>query len=110
MPASGQAPKKVTFDDDVRPLLQRRCSVCHNSDRREGDLDVTSFVNLMQGGGSGTVLEPNDPEGSYLYELVTHADSPEMPPNGNKIPDAEIKLLADWINGGLLENLSLIHI
>ena len=104
MPASGQAPKKVTFDDDVRPLLQRRCSVCHNSDRREGDLDVTSFVNLMQGGGSGTVLEPNDPEGSYLYELVTHADSPEMPPNGNKIPDAEIKLLADWINGGLLEN------
>ena len=104
MPASGQAPEKVTFDDDVRPLLQRRCSVCHNSDRREGDLDVTSFVNLMQGGGSGTVLEPNDPEGSYLYELVTHADSPEMPPNGNKIPDAEIKLLADWINGGLLEN------
>ena len=104
MPASGQAPKKVTFDDDVRPLLQRRCSVCHNSDRREGDLDVTSFVNLMQGGGSGTVLEPNDPEGSYLYELVTHADSPEMPPNGNKIPEAEIKLLADWINGGLLEN------
>jgi len=104
MPASGQAPKKVTFDDDVRPLLQRRCSVCHNSDRREGDLDVTSFVNLMQGGGSGTVLEPRDPEGSYLYELVTHAGSPEMPPTGNKIPDAEIKLLADWINGGLLEN------
>ena len=102
--ARGQAPKKITFDDDVRPLLQRRCSVCHNSDRREGDLDVTSFVNLMQGGGSGTVLEPSDPEGSYLYELVTHAGSPEMPPTGNKIPDAEIKLLADWINGGLLEN------
>ena len=104
IPASGQTPKKITFDDDIRPLLQRRCSVCHNSDRREGDLDVTNFVNLMQGGGSGTVLEASGPADSYLYELVTHASSPEMPPGGNKIPDAEIKLLADWISGGLLEN------
>ncbi len=104
IPANGQAPKKVTFDDNVRPLLKRRCSVCHNSDRREGDLDVTSFVNLMQGGSSGTVLEPGEPGDSYLYELVTHASSPEMPPSGNKIPATEIKLLAEWIKDGLLEN------
>ena len=104
LPTNAQTTKKITFDDHLRPIFQRRCSTCHNSDRREGDLDVTSFVNLMQGGGSGTVLAPRDPSGSYLYELVTYAGSPEMPPGGNKIPDAEIKLIADWINGGLLEN------
>ena len=85
-------------------MFERRCSVCHNSDRREGDLDLTSFVNLMQGGGSGSVLESGDPSGSYLYGLVTHAESPEMPPSGNKIPKPEIDLIAAWINGGLLEN------
>jgi len=85
-------------------MFARRCSVCHNSDRREGDLDLTNFVNLMQGGGSGSVLEPGDPSGSYLYGLVTHAESPEMPPSGTKIPQPEIDLIAAWINGGLLEN------
>ena len=103
-PAEAQTPKKITFDDHVKPVFARRCSVCHNSDRREGDLDLTSFVNLMQGGGSGPVLESEDPSGSYLYGLVTHAESPEMPPSGTKIPQPEIDLIAAWINGGLLEN------
>jgi WD40 repeat protein len=98
--------KKITFDDHVKPLLNRRCSSCHNSNRREGDLDVTNYINLMQGGGSGTVLESEDVAGSYLHSLVTHEDSPEMPPNGNKIPANEIKLIADWIAGGLLENVN----
>ena len=104
MPSNGQTKDKITFDDHVRPLFERRCSVCHNSDRREGDLDLTSFVNLMQGGGSGSVLESGDPTGSYLYSLVTHTESPEMPPSGSKIPKPEIDLIAAWINGGLLEN------
>ncbi len=105
--AEAQSPnQKINFDDHIKSLLNRRCSSCHNSNRREGDLDVTSYINLMQGGGSGTVLEPKDVASSYLYALVTHEDSPEMPPSGNKIPANEIKLIADWINGGLLETAS----
>lgn len=105
--AVAQSPKqKITFDDHIKSLLNRRCSACHNSNRREGDLDVTTYINLMQGGGSGTVLESKDVDSSYLYALVTHEDSPEMPPSGNKIPASEIKLIADWINGGLLETAS----
>ena len=104
IPVAGQTKEKINFDDHIGPVLQQRCSTCHNSDRREGDLDVTSFVNLMQGGGSGSVLESGDPSGSYLYGLVTHTDSPEMPPGENKIPESEIDLIAAWINGGLLEN------
>lgn len=105
-PAHAQAPsQKITFDDHIKSLLNRRCSACHNSNRREGDLDVTTYVNLMQGGGSGAVLDSEDVANSYLYALVTHEDSPEMPPSGNKIPASEIKLIADWIDGGLLETV-----
>lgn len=102
--ADDKAPEKVTFDDHVKPLLVQRCSSCHNGQKREGDLDVTNYTNLMQGGGSGTVIEPQDASGSYLYQLITHEETPKMPPSGTKIPDPEIQLIAKWIDLGALEN------
>ncbi len=101
-----EPPQKVTFDDHVKPLLVQRCSSCHNGQKREGDLDVTNFTNLMQGGGSGSVIEPQDSAGSYLYQLITHEESPEMPPSGTKIPDGEIQMIAKWIDLGALESKS----
>jgi len=95
--------EKVTFDDHIKPILVRRCSTCHNGDRTEADLDVTSFITLMQGGGSGEVIDPFSADDSYLVSLVTHEDSPEMPPGGNKIPDPEIELLKKWVDQGALE-------
>jgi len=96
--------EKITFDDHVKPLLKQRCSSCHNSQKREGDVDVTNYTNLMQGGGSGEVIEPLDAGSSYLYKLITHEESPEMPPSGTRIPEGEIQMIAKWINGGALEN------
>ncbi|MEM9943441.1 MAG: c-type cytochrome domain-containing protein [Planctomycetota bacterium] len=95
---------KITFDNHVKPILLQRCSSCHNAQKREGDLDVTNYTNLMQGGGSGPVIEPQDSASSYLYELITYAEAPEMPPSG-KIPDPEIQLIAKWIDMGALENM-----
>ena len=95
---------KVTYDDHVKSILVQRCSSCHSDGKKEGDLDVTNYTNLMLGGGSGEVIEAGSADGSYLYNLITHADSPEMPPSGTKIPDPEIKAIADWINMGALEN------
>lgn len=96
--------EKITFDNHIQPILQRRCSSCHNNDRTESGLNVTNFIDLMQGGGSGDVVEPFAAEGSFLMGVVTHADSPEMPPSGDKIPAHEIELLKRWIDQGALEN------
>lgn len=102
--AQEKAAAKITFDQHAKPILMQRCSSCHNSQKKEGDLDVTNYTNLMQGGGSGAVIEPQDASGSYLYKLITHEDSPEMPPSGTKIPDPEIQMIAKWIDMGALEN------
>ena len=98
------AEDKITFDDHVKPVFQKRCASCHNGGRQSGGLDVTNFTNLMQGGSSGTSIEPGDASGSYLFQLVTHEESPEMPPDGNKIPENEIEVLRRWIDLGALEN------
>ncbi len=99
-----QEDDKVTFDDHVRPIFQQRCATCHNADRRSAGLDLTNFTNLMQGGGSGESVQPGDAAGSYLFQLITHEESPEMPPGGTRIPDAEIGIVEAWINAGALEN------
>ncbi len=98
------APTKITFEDHVRPIFLQRCSSCHGGGNKEGDLDAINFTSLMLGGGSGEVIVPGSAADSYLYQLVTHSESPEMPPGGTKIPEPEIKTIADWINQGALEN------
>lgn len=105
--ANGQEekkPPKVTYDDHVKPILKEKCFSCHNADKKSADLDLTTYTNLMQGGASGTVIEPGDASTSYLYELVTHESEPFMPPESPKMPDEMIEVLRKWIDGGVLEN------
>ncbi len=102
--ASAPAQDKVTFDDHVATILRQRCSSCHNATAKKADLDVTNYLSLMQGGASGVVIEAGDASASYLYALVAHEAEPYMPQNAEKIPDAEIELLRNWIDGGALEN------
>lgn len=102
--STSSAQEKITYDDHAQAILRQRCSTCHNSNRLEGDLDLTNYTNLMQGGGSGEVILPGDSEGSYLFNLVTHDDEPSMPPDSDPIPEAEIEILQKWIDGGALEN------
>lgn len=99
-----KADNKVTFDEHIAPLLKQRCGSCHNPTAKKGDLDVTTYLNLMKGGGSGDSVSPGDADGSYLYALVTHKSEPFMPQNADKLPDAELDLIKRWINGGALEN------
>lgn len=96
---------KVTFDDHIMPIFRQRCATCHNPNKKSGGLDLTNFTALMQGGSSGASIEPGDSSFSYLFSLVTHEESPKMPPSSEKIPQGEIDTLAKWIDGGALENM-----
>ena len=100
-PASAE---KITYDDHVLPIFREKCLACHNPDKKEGDLDLGNYTNLMQGGGSGSVIAPGDSSGSYLYKLVTHEEEPAMPLESPKIPDEMIATVGKWIDGGALEN------
>ena len=105
--AAEDAPKeapKVTYDDDVKPVLRQKCFTCHNPDKKSGDLDLTNYTNLMQGGGSGTVVEAGDSSASYLFQLITHEEEPYMPPESPKLPDEMIEIVRKWIDGGLLKD------
>ena len=102
---AADAPKgKVTFQDQVSPIFRNRCGSCHNPDKQKGGLNLDNFGAMMQGGGSGKVVEPGDPDNSKLLLVVTHEEEPKMPPASAKIPDGEIAVIRQWIEGGALEN------
>ncbi len=96
---------KITFEGHVKPILAKRCAKCHSEERPRGDLEVTTFAGLMQGGVSGKVVVAGKPEASLLYTTSAHLEDPRMPPNSPKIPQTELDTLRKWIEGGLLEKL-----
>ena len=102
--AADSKPARMTYDEHIRPIFREKCFACHNPDKKSGGLDLTIYSALMQGGSSGSVIEPGDPSASYLYNLVAHESEPYMPPASDRIPDAMLKLISDWITAGAPEN------
>ncbi|WP_152050946.1 WD40 domain-containing protein [Tautonia marina] len=95
---------KLTFTDNAAKIFQARCNTCHNADKASGGLNLTTYANMMEGGGSGSVIEPGSPDDSWLFLLVNHDETPTMPPNAPKIPEEEIDILRKWIEAGAPEN------
>jgi hypothetical protein len=84
------------FRDKVLPLLETRCFECHgDQDDIEAELRLTSRKAMLQGGESGPVIVPGDPDRSLLIQAIRY-ESFQMPPR-SKMPDDEIRILADWI-------------
>ena len=96
--------EKVTYDDHVRPIFADRCLSCHNPDKAKGGLDLTTYSSLMQGGSSGEIVNAGEPDSSRLFRSVAHVEEPFMPPKADKLTDQRLKVMRDWIAGGLLEN------
>lgn len=92
------------YDDIINPIIRTRCESCHNPDRTEGELLLTSFDQIMSGGESGSVIEKNHAEGSELYKRLTlpARDEDRMPPRGRRqLTHDQIKLIAWWIDEGV---------
>ncbi len=103
--AADDVAKKVTYDDDVKPIFRQHCLTCHNQSDKRGGLAIDSYGALIEGGGSGEVVyDDGDPDGSRLWQLVNHDDTPTMPPDQPKIPAEQLATLKAWIEGGILEN------
>lgn len=89
------------FEKQIRPLLVARCQSCHGDKKQEGNLRLTSRESLLRGGDSGPAVVPGKPEMSLLIKAVGYVDSPKMPPT-EKLPDAEIEKLQQWVAMGAL--------
>lgn len=97
------AQKKVTFEEHVRPIVESNCIGCHNAGRSSGGLALDDYDRVFDGGSSGDVVKAGDADGSKLYRVVAHLESPKMPP-GAKLDGKAIALIKRWVDGGALRN------
>lgn len=95
-------PRAAFFRERIGPIFEAKCVWCHAAapDSAAG-LDLTSAAGLIKGGNGGVVVIPGDPEHSVLYQSVarTHAKL-KMPKNSDKLADAQLADLAQWIKDG----------
>jgi uncharacterized membrane protein len=102
--------KKVTaldsadvFLDVVLPIMNSKCTGCHNDGKKKGDLLLTSHSNIMKGGENGEVVITGDPEASELFRRITLPENHDdfMPSEGKRpLSDEEVDLLEWWIISG----------
>ena len=91
------------FLDVVQPLLELRCTSCHNPSKTKGDLLLDSYAHIMQGGESGAAVTPRDRAASELSVRINldpaHDD---FMPSGGKTPltAAQTQVLDWWIQSG----------
>lgn len=88
------------FEKRVRPVLVERCYECHGEKKQKGGLRLDSAAAVRAGGDSGAVLVPGQPEKSLLIKVISWSDPDLQMPPKNKLPDAEIAALTEWVKMG----------
>ena len=99
--AATAADSRPDFEQDIAPLLVRRCVECHEGSRAAGGLQLNSAQGLLAGGESGAAIDRESPRVSYLLARVNDGEMPpEQRGHPQKLPQAEIDLLRRWIVTG----------
>ncbi len=92
------------FKESVRGLLITHCLDCHGGKSVKAEFDLSTREALMQSGYVG-----DSADDSYLMELITHVTEPHMPLQAERLPDASIELIRQWINLGAPYDKPLIE-
>ena len=102
VPAPAQA-DRISFVEDVLPILERKCVACHQGERAQRGLRLASAAGLLAGGESGPVVVAGMPDSSLLLAKVV-GDTPAMPLAGEALTRAEIELIRDWVAEGATDD------
>jgi hypothetical protein len=107
----GGKPENVSFAGDIKPILRRSCTPCHNSVSPQGNIDLTSYTALMESRyytRREPIALPGNSHDSRLYIVVTtRRDGFRMPPedsNLRRISEREAEIIRVWIEEGARDN------
>ncbi len=95
--------QKQFFEGKIRPLLSEKCYKCHSAEagKSKGGLTLDTKEATLKGGENGPAVKPGDLEHSLMLTAISYKDSDlQMPPKGEKLSDAEIADLTQWVKMG----------
>jgi WD40 repeat protein len=92
-----QAP---SYTRDVRPILDRNCTNCHQPASKQSDLDLTTYAGFETGGKRGPAFVAGSPDQSLVIQFVSAAIKPSMPLGQPVLAPEDVATLRDWITSG----------
>jgi hypothetical protein len=96
----------LTFEKDVKPILEKSCVKCHSGQRPKGKYDVLTRENMLKGGREGEAVRAGKSAESPLIHYVAGlVPEMEMPPTDMRdefpaLTKDQIALLRAWIDQG----------
>lgn len=99
----------VSFSDDVKPILDLRCTMCHTPGQpgtEASGLDLSTYETTMKGTKHGPMIVAGDPVSSNLMRLIDgKADkSLQMPHGKKKLSSCDRETIRKWIKQGAQKN------
>ena len=95
--AQEATPAATSYQQSVKPIVDRKCSGCHVNGGHAGGLKLDSFDLLMKGGEDGSVVTLGDPAASMFSKSVHYEDSTLQMPPKEKLSDDDIATIDKWI-------------
>lgn len=97
----------VSYDHDIKPILDGRCISCHSGAAAPRNLHLDSYAGTMAGGLTGNEVVACQPSSSLIY-LKTTLDNPpvgqRMPLGGPYLSTTQLDTIQAWIAGGAAES------
>lgn len=94
------------YTEKVVPVFQANCYRCHGGMNHRGGFTMDTKAGMAKGGHDGAVIVPGSPEKSLLVKLIRHEgpanDPMPMPPHKDKISDADIATVEQWVKAGAI--------
>jgi len=91
----------VSFEHEVAPILKDNCLRCHGEETPRANLRMDTFNGIVKGGQNGVPVAPRMPARSALVlRMASPDDQLRMPKGGAKLADADIMIVARWIEQG----------
>ncbi|MEX1041404.1 MAG: c-type cytochrome domain-containing protein [Pirellulaceae bacterium] len=105
-PETASPSGKISYFKQIRPILQANCQGCHQPAKRGGDYEMTQFETLLAGGESGEpAIVAEQPDASYLMELITPVEGEAQMPQGKPpLKQDQVALIGKWIEQGATDD------
>jgi uncharacterized membrane protein/Leucine-rich repeat (LRR) protein len=101
--AEVKAEDALIFNDLVKPILEKKCMSCHNSQKAKGELIMETQAQLLRGGKSGKLWDANAADLGLMMQRIHLPldDKKHMAPSGKpQLTDDERTILRHWIKNG----------
>ena len=105
----------VSFNDDVLPVLNMHCVMCHLPGAEQAELILypdawSQLVGISSSQSAFARVEPGNPSKSYLYLKLTGEQDTEggsgvqMPFQQSPLEPSQIEMIRSWIEQGAEKN------